>query len=205
MPKKDKNQLKGKRQYRHNVWYVYNTKLSRIERCNPIFNGRNRITMMPSIDIRVQSRIGIISNLLLWKKENPYKILLYNLGDICTNSCIDPIIFINDILPIFEGKQLDIISIDFNWNFRSNGEFTLSRVIFKEKGFQKGDGLPADMIEYYVSYLKSSINSLRKKYFSEYTLSDRDKLYSSYKDVAKIDELGTVEFKIEMGIAANTV
>jgi hypothetical protein len=56
VPKKDKNLLKARRQYRPGRWYVYDTKLLRIERCNPTFylNGRNNaITRLPSDQTRV--------------------------------------------------------------------------------------------------------------------------------------------------------
>jgi len=203
VPKKDKNLLKARSRYRPGRWYIYDTKLLRIERCSPTFylHGRNNaITRLPSD----QTRVLDMSNLLLWKKENNRdKILLDNLGSSSVPH-LDEKTFLNDILLICENKHLTIIAIDFASSLkRVNPDIQgiqVAKVILRERDFQDGDGLPTDMMEYYVSYLKSEVGNLRKKYFSEYNFLKDDRFYISYKNADVINIHGVIEFKIEIGI-----
>ncbi len=105
--KKNKSEIVSSTRWRAGRWYVYDTKLSRIERTNPIYylNGRNNLVSMSS-----EMTVRDISNLLIWKRANQDKILLNNLG-ISSESNIDPKIFLKDITNICEKNLVGLVVV----------------------------------------------------------------------------------------------
>lgn len=133
-----------------------------------------------------------------WKKNNPDAILLKGMGLFKDPNVplICPKIFFDDLIEICNHRNLDILLIKTYIYY----DKCYAMVLITEKDFEVSDGMPFDVCQYYINYIKSEFNKKQRYYLSKYKFRHRDiseNLYSVVRESYDKND-GTIKFYIDI-------
>jgi hypothetical protein len=119
-----------------------------------------------------------------WKEKNPDKFLIFNLSNYknATHNMFQLIKFdllIKDLLEVSD-RRLEILSIIIRSDYENADDLNVG-VIFREDGFEIGDGMPDDVYDNYVSMVSSGLKEKREKYLKEYNILQSQKTTQKMK------------------------
>lgn len=149
-----------------------------------------------------QSRyINNIKNLhlLKWRDQNKGKVLIKEMCNLLSThsykSIISQKVFISDLKEICDKRNLDLLKILYKVH-DYKGMFV--EVTIHEEKFEKFDGLPEDIISYYIDYIKGLLNKKKEEYGKLHNISNLYKIKRSYEtsDYTEGLEYGIFTFEI---------
>lgn len=149
-----------------------------------------------------QSRyIDNINNLhlLRWREQNTGKVLIKEISNLLSThsykSIISQKVFISDLVEICDKRNLDLLKLIY---MRHDDKGMFVEVTIHEEKFEKFDGLPEDIISYYIDYIKGLLNKKKEEYGKLHNISNLYKIKRSNEtsDYTEGLEYGIFTFEI---------
>ena len=102
-------------------------------------------------------------------KSNPGKFYIRQITEIDRMSIevIKPQLFFNDLMEISSMERLDILGVQFEYDDWKN---IFATVWFREQDFEEGDGMPNDILEYFLSEVKNRLKKKAEYYIKNYNI-----------------------------------
>lgn len=119
---------------------------------------------------KLNSEISFTNNENInWIKSNPGKFYIKQLAYIERMSIevIKPQLFLKDIVEISFMEKLDILGVEFDFDDWKN---IYATVWFREQDFEEGDGMPNDILEYFLSEVKNRLKKKAEYYIKNYNI-----------------------------------